>query len=148
MRHRVGGDIVFTDPLFNFRRQVRRGAARQRTRQVVARQRRQRPRYRLRRLLQVAAGAVLPHRVVIRPLQHVRFAERFAALLQLLPGLRQRRRVFLRLQPGNIPLCADDIHRLSADFPNQLRLLEPILLLLLVEYRADAAVVGMLGIPV
>ena len=30
----------------------------------------------------------------------------------------------------------------------QLRLLEPVLLLLLVEYRADAAVVGMLGIPV
>ncbi len=148
MRHRIGSDILFTNPFLDFRRQVRRSAARQRTRQVIARQRRQRTRHRLRRLLQIAAGAVLPHRVVVCPLHHRRIGRRFTALLKLLPGLRQRHRVFLRLQPGDISLRADDVHRLAANLPNQLRLLEPVLLLLLVEYRADAAVVGMLGIPV
>ena len=51
----------------------------------IARQRRQRTRYRLRRLLQVAAGAVLPHRVVVRLLHHRRIVRRFTALLKLLP---------------------------------------------------------------
>ncbi len=153
VRHCVGSNVDFTGQriggqFLDFRRQVRRSTARQRPRQVIARQRRQRPRYRLRRLLQVAAGAVLPHCVVVRPLQHVRLTERFAALLKLLPGLRQRRRVFLCLQPGDIALRADNVHRLSANLPNQLRLLEPLLLLLLVEYRADAAGVGVIRITV
>ena len=134
--------------VLNFRRQIRRCAARQRPGQVIARQRRQRARYRLRRLLQVAAGAVLLHRVVIGALQHVRLAERFVVLLQLLARLRQRGRVGLRLQPGDVALGADNVHRLTGDFADKLRLPEPVLLLLPVKYRADAAVVGVAGIPV
>ncbi len=138
MRHRIGGHVVFTDPFLDFRRQVRRGTARQRPRQVIARQRRQRPRYRLRRLLQVAAGAIFLHRLPISV------------------GLLQRRLVALKLrvcrqgrfQPGDISLRTDHVHRLAANLPNQLRLLEPLLLLLLVEYRADAAGVGVIRITV
>lgn len=43
---------------------------------------------------------------------------------------------------------ADDVHRLSADFPDKLRLFAPALFLLFVKYRADAAVVGVVCIVV
>ncbi|MBH2991054.1 hypothetical protein I5Q25_23575, partial [Serratia ureilytica] len=44
----------------------------------------------------------------------------------------------------NLTLRADDVHCLAANLPNQLRLLQPVLFLLLVEYRADAAIVGVI----
>ncbi|MGD8106434.1 hypothetical protein ACQE32_07170 [Pantoea sp. FN0302] len=47
---------------------------------------------------------------------------------------RQRRRVRFRLQPFEFALRPRDIRCLAADFPDELRLLQPLLLLLLIKY--------------
>ncbi|CUI52177.1 Uncharacterised protein [Achromobacter xylosoxidans] len=141
VRHGVGRGIVLADPPLDFGRQVGRGGAAQCAGQVVARQRRQRAGHRLCRFLQVAAGAVVLHGIGVRPVHHVRIGVEPALLAQLCPRLGQRLRVRLRLQARDIALRADDVHRLAADLADQLHLPETVLLFLLVEDRADAAVV-------
>ncbi|CAI1228505.1 Uncharacterised protein [Serratia liquefaciens] len=54
--------------------------------------------------------------------------------------------VLCLLQAIDITLGADNIHRLPGDFADQLRLLQPVLLFLLVEDRPNTAI-GVIRIP-
>ena len=62
-----------------------------------------------------APARLLPASAVSAPVTAASFVGFTALLLPL--ASRQRRRVFLRLQPGDIALRADDVHRLAAISP-------------------------------
>ncbi|MOA03039.1 hypothetical protein D3C78_1225220 [compost metagenome] len=134
MRHCVRCHVIFTDPRLDFSRQIRCRSARQSAGQIVPRQRLQRARYRLRGPLHIAAGAVFLHLGLI----FRRFTQRFR--------IQPRMLVLCLLQAIDITLGADNIHRLPGDFADQLRLLQPVLLFLLVEDRPDTAI-GVIRIP-
>ncbi|CAD5358826.1 protein of unknown function [Enterobacter cancerogenus] len=93
---------------------------------------------------QVAARAVFRRRGFVRigPAQGI-----LIGLFQCVAGIRVRlshalfrQRIPRRLQPFCLSISVRNIRRLRANLTNQLHFLQALLLLLLVKYRADAAV--------
>ena len=116
-------------------RQVRRRSAAHSLANISARQTLYRRRGRLHALLQRASCAERRHRRVVRLFRYL-----VGGWLQIaFPDQRlfcclKRCRVTLRLLAGYLPLRPGNIRRLVANLPNQLRLMQPVLLTLLVEY--------------
>ena len=111
---------------------VRRGTARNGLRDIAARQALHRRGRGLDTLLQGAARTVLLYFGFI----NVRAAQRVQVFGLFFVGrilLQRAKRFFRRRQPVDIALRPRDVRRLAANLANQLRLLQAVLLLLLVE---------------
>jgi len=88
---------------------------------------------RLDTLLQCTSRAERRHRVVVSLLRHVRVRERLTGTRKLFSGRLKRCRVTLRFFPGYLALGSGDIANLRPDLSNELRRLQPITFLFLVE---------------